>query len=257
MKSAEKIRFLILRTIGNFLILASLYAMVATFGPVFWQEGVYRYNELRGVRYVVPEEEATTYTLNPSQSESRQGVVTKLLTKDPNVRLLTPVDTVFSVIIPRIGASARVIPDVDPGEESEYLEALNQGVAHAAGTGYPGGREGNRNVYLFAHSTDYFFRVPQYNAIFYLLKELESGDEIDVFYQGKRYIYAVTEKKIVGAKEVSYLTTPTSEEQLTLQTCWPPGTTLKRLLVIAKPRVAMEASAENITSFAKLMGRTQ
>ena len=67
-------------------------------------------------------------------------------------------------------------------------------------------------------------------------KEKEFAKEGDtVIYKGKRYIYRVTNKLIVDPNEVKYLTKRLNYEQLTLQTCWPPGTTLKRLLVIAKP----------------------
>ena len=131
-------------------------------------------------------------------------------------------------------ANSRVIANVDPSNESIYLDALNKGVAHAAGTAYPGERG---HIFLFAHSTDYFWNIQSYNAIFYLLYKLEKGDEINVFYKGQRYVYEMDSSKIVDPSEVDYLTRKTSDESLTLQTCWPPGTTLKRLLVFAKPVV--------------------
>src|SRR5262249_41872912 len=91
-------------------------------------------------------------------------------------------------------------------------------------------------TYLFAHSTDSFWNVGRYNAVFYLLKDLKVGDDIIVFFQNRRYNYKVTETKIVDPSEVSLLTkAQQSDEQLVLQTCWPPGTTWKRQLVIAKP----------------------
>jgi hypothetical protein len=40
------------------------------------------------------------------------------------------------------------------------------GVAHAKGTVFP--HKGN--IYLFAHSTDNWWNVGRYNAVFYLLK---------------------------------------------------------------------------------------
>ncbi|KKS75032.1 MAG: hypothetical protein UV46_C0027G0005 [Candidatus Gottesmanbacteria bacterium GW2011_GWC2_42_8] len=105
-------------------------------------------------------------------------------------------------------------------------------VAHAAGTVFPGV---TGNIFLFAHSTDNFWNVGRYNAIFYLLKELEKGDEVDLFLNGKRHIYRVTNKLIVDPTEIEYLTRQTNYEQLTLQTCWPPGTTFKRLIILAVP----------------------
>lgn len=137
----------------------------------------------------------------------------------------------FSLSIPKIHLSSKVFPNIDPMNKKIYLPVLRQGVAHAAGTYFPG--EGGL-VYLFAHSADYVFNIKQYNALFYNLKDLEVGDEISLSYQGRKFNYKVSEKKIVEATEVSVLKN-TGEEKLILQTCWPPGTTWKRLLVIATP----------------------
>ena len=103
---------------------------------------------------------------------------------------------------------------------------------------------------MFAHSTDNFWNIGRYNAIFYLLKELEKGDEIDIFYNGRRYIYQVSEKQIVDPAQVEFINQPTVTEQLTLQTCWPPGTTFKRLIVIAKPIDKTNISSQTRTSLA-------
>jgi sortase A len=66
------------------------------------------------------------------------------------------------------------------------------------------------------------------------LYKLENGDEVNLFHEGKRYVYEVTGSKIVDPSEVEYITRKTETEFVTLQTCWPPGTTLKRLLVFAE-----------------------
>jgi sortase A len=108
---------------------------------------------------------------------------------------------------------------------------LKKGVAHARGSVFPG-EEGN--TYIFAHSTDAFYNVGVYNAVFYLLGKLKPGDEIDVFYKGKLYIYKVYEVKVVEASELKYLGKQKEKSTLTLQTCYPPGTTLKRLIVLAE-----------------------
>jgi len=59
-----------------------------------------------------------------------------------------------------------------------------------------------------------------------------------IFYQNKRYNYIVTGSKIVSPMDVSYLVNSQNQDkqQLILQTCWPPGTTLQRLLVFASPK---------------------
>ena len=146
---------------------------------------------------------------------------------------MIPGNTNFWIAIPKIGASAEVIPNVDPGNETEYLAALKKGVAHAKGSVFPGIMG---TTYLFAHSTDNFWDVGRYNAVFYLLKDMVPNDAITVFFNNKRYDYSVQSVQIVDPDEVSYLVNAQkTQEQLVLQTCWPPGTTLKRLLVVAKP----------------------
>jgi sortase A len=71
--------------------------------------------------------------------------------------------------------------------------------------------------------------------VFYLLYKLEIDDEIDVYYKGVRYKYRVTGKEIVDPSQTQYLTRKTDTEFLTLQTCWPPGTIAKRMLIFAEP----------------------
>lgn len=220
--TSEKIKFLILRTIGNFLVLTSLFGMVATFGPALKNEGFYRLNRLRGVVYILSGDKVT---------QTKKGFFADILGV-PNPQILTPVDTNFSIVIPKISANTRIIPNVSTSDYKEYMQALAIGVAHAKGTVFPGMKG---NVFLFAHSTDNFWDVGRYNAVFYLLKELEVGDEINIFFGGKRFVYKVYDTKIVQADEVQYLTAKPEGQTLTLQTCWPPGTTLKRLLVFAEP----------------------
>ncbi len=213
-------RRLILKTLSNFLILSALLVVFRIFSrPVFY-EARYFFDNLLGVKYEVVAEEDRPVV---------RGGLSKVL-KDRNIKLLVPPDENFSIVIPKIAAKAKVIPNVDATDEKAYLKALKKGVAHAAGTRFPG--EGG-HIYLFAHSTDYVWNVGTYNAVFYLLYKLEPGDEVYIFYKGKRYVYKVIGKKIVEPEQVEYLTRKTNKEFLTLQACWPPGTTLKRILVFA------------------------
>lgn len=137
----------------------------------------------------------------------------------------------FTINIDKIGVESNIIPNVDAANPDEYEPALMQGVAHAQGSYFPG--EGSL-IYLFAHSTDYVFNIKNFNALFYNLKELEKGDKITLIYQRRSFTYAVSEKKIVAANDLSDLKN-SGQERLILQTCWPPGTTWKRLIVIAEP----------------------
>lgn len=227
-KRREYFKVLILRTIGNFLILSSLFMIGKTFYQPVSQEVRYFIEKQAKKEYVVASDKKEE-AFHLQKSNQPKGALSSLLNVK-SVEVLVPEDAEFSVVIPKIGANARVIAGVDASDEKAYLEALKKGVAHAAGTAFPG--EGG-HVFLFAHSTDYFWNVGTYNAIFYLLHKLEIQDEINIFHKGQRYVYRVVEKTVVDPSQVEYLTRKTDKEFITLQTCWPPGTTLKRLLIFA------------------------
>lgn len=147
-------------------------------------------------------------------------------------RNVIPVDRKFGIVIPKIGANASVIPNVNPYNSREYQAALTHGVAHARGTTKPGEAG---NVFLFSHSSVNFYEASRYNSVFYLLSKLEKGDTITLYYKDTPYTYTVTSTKTVSSNAVEYLTkADTAKQTLTLMTCWPPGTTYRRLLVIAE-----------------------
>jgi sortase A len=244
MTNRERIRFLILRTLGNFFILLTIFGFCATFGPAVYFEIVFRLSNFRGIEYAVAEQPSSVSfedilaqrrdAQHQQVSDSSQGLLSSVLSGEKS-QVLTPKDTHFSLIIPKIGASERVFENIDPSNEKIYGETLLKGVAHAQGSSFPGY---GGNTYIFAHSADSFWNVGRYNAVFYLLKELQPGDDVVVFFQNKRFNYEVSETKIVDSTDLSYLKSDIGTgETLTLQTCWPPGTTWKRMLVFAKPKV--------------------
>lgn len=250
MTRREVIKYLILRSIGNFLLLFAIFGVLATFGPALYFEVSYRIAQYRGITYTVAD---------PSQVKNRTSPLGELMVKEgrarpvsssgfgallagPKQQIIVPKETQFSIVIPKINANANIVPNVDPGNEAEFQDALQLGVAHAKGTVFPGH---TGNIYLFAHSTDSFWNVGRYNAIFYLLKDVTPGDEVIVYFENVRHNYVVTDSKIVEPSDVSYLvdSQKAPNETLVLQTCWPPGTTWKRLLVFAKPVRDVEQQA--------------
>ncbi len=148
--------------------------------------------------------------------------------KTPSGDVIEPVNTSFSLVIPKIGVNAEVIPGVDPSSKNGYTSALEAGVAHANTSFYP---DQDGTVYLFSHSTNYDWFVKDLNAVFYLVKNLEKDDVIVLMYKNKRYTYKITSKKVVSPKNVSYLIPYAGKRNLILQTCWPPGDTTQRLLI--------------------------
>jgi sortase A len=201
-----------LKFISAILISSGLIILLVVFGPLIKQEVIFHYNKLIGTSY---------YIYNNGQ--------------DPNGYLkdrggIIPESTDFGIIIPKINANAQIFPNIDPFSEREFLPILKNGVAHAKNTSFPGH---GGNIFLFAHSASSALEIQRYNAVFYLIEKLNQDDEIVIFYKEKPYYYYVFEKKIVSAGAVKYLEEE-NEEVLTLQTCYPPGTTLKRLIVRAK-----------------------
>lgn len=233
---------LILRTIGNFLILFAVFGIVATFGPAAYYEVSYRVSELRGVKYILAEDiqESTEselgrllrkYREEGRAANARPSLFQGVLKNNKEV-ILVPPSAEFSIVIPRIGASEIITANVDPSNKEEYLTVLQKSIAHAKGTAYPGL---GGTTYLFAHSADNFWNIGRYNAVFYLLKDMNPGDLVYIFFQGRRYTYEVYDKKTVNADEVSYVDAALGQgERLILQTCWPPGTDWKRTLVFAR-----------------------
>lgn len=214
---------LFIRFIGYLAFFMGLLTFVFILGPLVKAEGEYRINQVLGVKKTVP-------NIVTSDSNPITGVASFSEVKaDSNT--IIPVSTEFGIVIEKINANALVVPNVNPAKEAEYAQALTRGVAQAIGSTEPG-QPGN--LYLFSHSTDAPWNIIRFNAVFYLLKELEPGDKVIVFYKNKRFDYLVFDKHVVSPSDVSYLTNRYEAPVLTLQTCDPPGTLLNRLIVRAK-----------------------
>ena len=137
------------------------------------------------------------------------------------------------ISIAKIGIDAPMIWSQSEDEKSLDKD-LESGAAHYPKTAAPG-QAGN--MIVSGHSSNYVWAAGSYNHIFKNLNNLAVGDKIDVktIQQNGRvitYHYQVTGKKIVGADDQSIFD-PTPDATLTLATCWPIGTNLKRLLVSA------------------------
>lgn len=130
----------------------------------------------------------------------------------------------FSLSIPKLGIEqARVKVDVDKIDDALGL---------FPGTALPG-EDGN--AFVSGHSVlPQFFNPEDYKKIFSTLPELEEGDEVLVNIAGVEYLFLVETKKVVAPDDVSVLGPPTAGKYLTLMTCVPPGTSLKRLIVVCK-----------------------
>ncbi len=195
--------------------------------PIVGEEMKYRTDQLFQVKHRLPQTIITSagQSQQPTSSTSFGG-----LSFGSNQQI-TPLSTDFGIVIEKINANAAVIPNINPNDYDQYEQALAKGVAQVAGSTEPG-QPGN--LYIFSHSADAPWNIVRFNAIFYLLREMEPGDKVVVFYKGRRYDYIVYDKHITNPEDTSYLTNRYDQPVLTLQTCDPPGTLANRLIVRAK-----------------------
>lgn len=222
MSKRYKIIFAI-RFFGYLIFLIGIVSFIFILGPVLEVEVKYRVDRVFGVKRTVITSKEKSFS-----EVSGTGNFGNVSLKEDGI---VPVSTSFGIVIEKINANAKIIPNVNPGNEKEYVAALTSGVAESSGS-TPPGQPGN--LYLFSHSTDAPWNIIRFNAIFYLLRELVPGDRVIVFYLNKRYDYIVFDKNIASSNDVSYLTNRYTVPVLTLQTCDPPGTLLNRLIVRAK-----------------------
>lgn len=154
----------------------------------------------------------------------------------PTVVYITPTPSnEFDLIIPKIGAVAKIVENVSPFNKEEYLKVLkNNNVALAKGSNLPGSGVG-KSTFIFAHSTEQGIGLVRNNSIFYLLDDLTGDDMVFINMKGKTFQYKIYDRKIVKAEDVEYLSyQDPGKEVLILQTCWPLGTDWKRLLVFGE-----------------------
>src|SRR3989344_484665 len=116
MNRSEIIRFLILRSIGNFLLLFAIFGVLATFGPALYYEASFKIVQARGIKYAIVDNQPRLNRgqtspfgeiLKRQKSESSQGIgggFAQVLA-GPKEQILIPKDTDFSILIPRLGAS--------------------------------------------------------------------------------------------------------------------------------------------------------
>lgn len=198
---------------GILLLLSGVVFLLLTYRPV-----IFAY-----IKYLFAEKDNTPQVQIAQTDEQVNTDITK------NTETVF-VDKEFGIYIPKIQTNAKIVPDVDTTNKSEYLKALETGIAHAKGSTYPNQKG---NVFLFAHSAVDFYNQGNYSVYFYLLGELKAGDSIYISYKDQIFEYTVLETKIVSKTDTQYMGKYLEEDTLTLMSCWPSGTNLKRIIVTA------------------------
>jgi LPXTG-site transpeptidase (sortase) family protein len=145
------------------------------------------------------------------------------------IKKATTQELSWTLEIKKLNITAPIILNVDGADQTTYFKALQSGVAQMKGTALPGEIG---NVVVFGHSNFYLSDPGHYKQIFAHLDKLTINDPIQITHDNQTFTYIVSATKLVDPTDVSVVQ-PTQNKQLTLITCWPPGTTAQRLIVIA------------------------
>ncbi|MEK7528207.1 MAG: sortase [Patescibacteria group bacterium] len=146
----------------------------------------------------------------------------------PDVRMVIP-RIRKNVPVVGVGNENLIARDWD-GLEKDIQESLKDGVIHYPGTALPG--EGG-NVVLTGHSSYYAWDAGRFKDVFALLHEVEVADRVVMYFDQRKYVYEVFDKRVVLPSQIDVLG-QTRDDRLTLITCTPIGTNLKRLVLTAK-----------------------
>ena len=200
----------------------------------------FKVNELRGITNSNPVLEK----LLPSAEPVTQQLLPIAQNPQASKKQLPPLDFDIAppddrVIIPRIGqnipivkvSSENLIKKDWGGLEKDIQAALQDGVVHYPGTAEPGM---SGNVVITGHSSYFPWDPGRFKDVFSLLHKVSIGDIVIVYHNQKAYNYKVYDKKEVNPDQVDVLVSQ-GESRLTLITCTPVGTNLRRLIVLAKP----------------------
>lgn len=214
-------KYITLKTISNTFVFLGVSFLFLAFGPIFKDEIWYKYKQIRNQDFVLFGESSETV---------KDSVFSRYLSTRPIS--IVPVNTNSAIIIEKIGVNVPIVLDVPVTDEAAYLKALEDGVAHASISQYPSEEPGN--TYLFAHASTNFWKLGKYATVFNLLRKLDIGDRIHIFYDGEQFVYEVVNKEVLKGWNTYPITRPVIEPTLTLQTCDPPGTTINRLVITSK-----------------------
>ncbi len=204
----------LLKFVGIFTFFLAISGAIIM-GPVIYTKIAYYFNNSSG-----------TATNNQQQLPVSSVDYKSIAPVIQDRNLPIPQDT--RLVIPKIKVDVPII-FMQSSKNEDILEAIKNGVAHFVGTAMPG-RIGN--MFITGHSSYYWWSGGKYNQVFALLPQLKANDLIYVYYKGAEYVYQVKNSIIVKPTQIEVLD-QTIIPTLSLMTCVPLGTNLKRLIVRA------------------------
>lgn len=180
----------------------------------------------------------------------------KITPLNPEAEALATIDTTTTkgnLPLPQINNDSLNLPIINvktpitwqvANNPTDVANGLSKGLIQIKGTALPGEIG---NVFITGHSSNYPWAKGNYNNIFALLNKVVIGDMLEIRYQNINYLYKVREIKVVEASDTSVLNSK-KESVLTLMTCTPVGTSLRRLIVIAN-QVYPDPGSNNTMQF--------
>jgi len=176
------------------------------------------------------EEERPQELLSFKQTREHKFAIGPKLDMDvapPGSRIIVEGNNIPIVELSAKDLDASSWDDLDNG----ILEALKDGVVLMPGTQRPGGGENfDGNAVITGHSSTYPWLQSSWGNAFAVLHSVDLEDKIIVYYRQKKFIYQIDKKYEVTPDNIDVLR-QTDEHKLTLITCTPIGTTLRRLVL--------------------------
>lgn len=138
-----------------------------------------------------------------------------------------PVD---KIEIPKLGVIAPLsfVASTDP---NDYKQPLKAGVAL-----YPSSKPGSRgSAIILGHSAPLGWPKINYDWVFSNISTLKLGDEIVVYYEGKKHVFRTTGSLLLQkGQDIPSFALASQNPTILLVSCWPPGINNKRIVVQAE-----------------------
>lgn len=134
-------------------------------------------------------------------------------------------DSPDTIIISKLGINAPLLWASGTAQK-QLNESLNKGVILYPGSAVPGQ---SGEVVLSGHSSIFPWVKTQYGQVFTLLDKLQPGDTVSLVYGHRQYDYMITGQEVLMPDQVKI--SDTDQPVLKMTTCWPIGTSAKRLVV--------------------------
>jgi len=142
------------------------------------------------------------------------------------------------IYIPKLDIRAPIRWDIPI---SQAMTQLRYGVVHIKPTARPGEKGGN--VFISGHSSYYYWDPGKYKHVFALLPQIRNGNKIYIRTGGQLYKYQVYQTLVVRPTDTSVMKPVNGKSILSLMTCVPIGTSLRRFIARAE-QISPNPSAE-------------